>query len=176
MTGARRPHCQDAGPSVAALLLRGETMIARQRLLCLGLVLYTAGASAACGNDNSPTSPTSTTPTTPTAAEASVSEPFSGTVPVGGARFYAFEVGAYGTVNLTLDAVGGGAVPPTVWMGLGLGVPEGTDCSTTTSLNTQAGGGPHVSTTLDAGTYCARIYDIGNLPAAAPFAVTIAHP
>ncbi len=149
-----------------------------QRLLCLGLVLASAGAAAACGDDT-PTSPTTTTTTTTTTtvAEASISEAFAGNVPVNGSRFYSFEVGAFGTVTVTLDRVGGNAgVPSTVWVGLGLGVPEGTDCSTTTSISTQAGTGPHINTTLAAGTYCARIYDIGNLAAAAPFAVTIAHP
>jgi hypothetical protein len=152
-------------------------MTACQRLLCLVIAFYAAGATAACGDDSTPTSPTTTTTTTTTAAaEASISEAFVSSVPVNGSRFYAFEVGAYGTVNVTLDRVGGGGVPTSVWVGVGLGVPDGTDCSTTTSLNTQAGSGPHISTTLDVGTYCARIYDIGNLAAAAPFAVTIAHP
>lgn len=151
-------------------------MTACQRLLCLGIVFYSAGAVAACGDDNTPTSPSTTSTTTQTAADPSVSEEFAGTMAVSGARFYAFAVGTYGTVNVTLDRVGGGAVPTSVWVGLGVGVPEGTDCSTTTSLNTQSGAGPHVSTTLAAGTYCARIYDIGNLAAPAPFAVTIAHP
>ena len=150
-------------------------MTACQRLLCLGLASYCAAAVAACGDDNTPTSPSATTPTE-TAAEPSVTEEFVGTMSVNGARFYAFEVGTYGTVNVTLDRVGGGGVPTTVWVGLGVGVPEGVDCSTTTSLSTQSGTGPHVSTTLAAGTYCARIYDIGNLAAPAPFAVTIAHP
>ena len=63
-----------------------------------------------------------------------------------------------------------------MWVGIGIGVPDGTDCSTTTSLNTQAGGGPHVSSALEAGTYCARVYDIGNLAAPTPFALLIAHP
>lgn len=147
-----------------------------QRLLCLAIVLYAAGATAACGDDSTPTSATTTTTTTTTAAEAGISEAFVSSVPVNGSRFYAFEVGAYGTVNVTLDRVGGGVVPTTVWVGVGLGVPDGTDCSTSTSLSTQAGAGPHISSTLAAGTYCARIYDIGNLAAAAPFAVTIAHP
>lgn len=148
-----------------------------QRLLCLGLAFYSAGVAAACGDDT-PTSPTTTTSTTTTqvAAAASISEAFVGSVPVSGARFYAFEVGTYGTVNVTLDRVGGGGVPSSVWVGLGLGVPEGIDCSTTTSLNTQSGAGPHISATLAAGTYCARIYDVGNLAAVAPFAITIAHP
>lgn len=149
-----------------------------QRLLCLGLGLYAAGAATACGDDSTPTAPTTTptTTTTTTAAAASVTEQFTGSLPVSGFRFYAFEVGEFGTVNVTLERVGGGGVPTTVWVGLGLGIPDGTDCSTTTSLNTQAGAGPHLSATLAAGTYCARIYDVGNLAAPAPFVISIAHP
>jgi hypothetical protein len=105
-----------------------------------------------------------------------VTETFTGTVPVSGSRFYAFDVSTFGTVTVTLDRIGGGTVPTSVWVGVGLGVPEGTDCSTSTSVNTQSGAGPHVNTTLSAGTYCARVYDIGNLAAPAPFAITLAHP
>jgi hypothetical protein len=143
----------------------------------LAVALATVIAGAGCGNDDSPTSPTTTTPTTPTTAEPSISEEFTGSLPVGGVRFYAFDVTTFGTVNITLDRVGGVAgVPATIWVGIGVGVPEATDCATTTSISTQATAGPHISTTLAAGTYCARIYDIGNLAATAPFAVTIAHP
>lgn len=131
--------------------------------------------AAACGKDN-PTSPTTTDTTTTTVAEPSISETFSGSLPVSGGRFYSFEVTTYGTVNLTLDSVGGNGVPSSVWIGLGVGTPDGTDCSTTTSVNTQSGSTPQVTSTLAAGTYCARVYDIGNLAAAAPFSVTIAHP
>ena len=150
-------------------------MIVRRQLLSLVMLLHAAGAAAACGDGNTPTTPTTTTATA-TAADASIAEAFASSVPVNGSRFYAFEVGVYGTVNVTLDRIGGGTVPTTVWMGVGLGVPDGIDCSTTTSLSTQAGAGPHISTTLAAGTYCARIYDIGNLAGSAPFAMTIAHP
>ena len=145
--------------------------------LGLALACLVTG-TAACGKDT-PTSATTTTTTTTTTtvAAASTSEQFAGTVPVSGSRFYSFEVGTYGTVTVTLDRVGGSAgVPSSVWVGLGLGIPEGTDCGTTTSLNTQSGAGPHVSSTLAAGTYCARVYDIGNLAGAAPFSITIAHP
>lgn len=154
-------------------------MNASARLVCLGLALSAAAGAAACGKDSptSPTTTTTTTTTTSTAAEASNSETFRGTLPVNGYRFYSFEVGAFGTVTVTLDNVGGSTgVPPSVWVGVGLGVPDGLDCSTNISLNTQAGGGPHISSTLSAGTYCARVYDIGNLAATAPFSVTIAHP
>jgi hypothetical protein len=131
---------------------------------------------AACGESNSPTSPSTTTPTE-IAAEPTIAESFTGTLTVNGGAFYSFEVTAYGTVNVTVQNVGGvTGVPESVWVGVGIGVPEATGCSTTTSLSTQAGGGPHVSSVLAAGIYCARIYDIGNLAAPTPFAVLIAHP
>lgn len=163
--------------SMATVLLKSPRMSARSVALRLALLVSVAVVPAACGDDT-PTSPTTdTSTTTTTVAEASVTESFSGVLPVASARFYSFEVSANGTVTVSLDNVGGvTGVPSTIWVGLGLGTPEATDCSTTTSLNTQAGGGPHISTTLTPGTYCARIYDIGNLAGSAPFTVTIAHP
>ena len=152
---------------------------ARPALVVAGLCLALL-ATGACGDSDSPTSPTdasTTTTTTATAAEPSVSEAFTGTLGVKGSAFYSFEVSAYGTVNVTLHNVGGvTGVPESVWVGLGIGVPDGTDCSTTTSANTQAGGGPHISTVLEAGRYCVRIYDVGNLAAPTPFSASIVHP
>jgi hypothetical protein len=129
-----------------------------------------------CGDNATPTAPSDTTPTE-TAVAPTTTQTFTGTLSVNAAAFYAFDVTQYGTVNLTLQNVGGvTGVPESVWVGLGIGVPDGTDCSTTISLNTQAGSGPHVSSVLSAGTYCARIYDVGNLAAPTPFHVLIAHP
>jgi hypothetical protein len=146
-------------------------------VLLLCTVVTLALPLGACGDSDSPTSPTDTTPETETAVEPTTLESFTGRLGVNGAAFYSFEVAQYGTVNLTLQNVGGvTGVPESVWVGLGIGVPDGTDCSTTTSTNTQAGGGPHVSSVLAAGTYCARIYDVGNLAAPTPFDVLIVHP
>jgi len=142
--------------------------------LGLWLLLPLAAAAAACGNAETPTSATDTTTTT--VAEASVSEEFAGTVPVGGSRFYAFTVGANGTVTLTLTTVGGSGVPSTVWMGLGIGTPDAEDCVTTSTVNGPAGSTAQVSGTYAPGIYCAKVLDIGNLFAPASFAVTIAHP
>jgi hypothetical protein len=131
---------------------------------------------AACSDSSSPTSP-SDTPTSETPVDPTVTQSFTGRIGPNGHSFYSFEVAAYGTVHVTVQNVGGvTGVPDTVWVGVGLGVPEGTDCSTTTSLNVQAGAGPHLTSTLTAGTYCARIYDVGNLAASTPFAILIAHP
>jgi hypothetical protein len=163
---------------LVGLLLSRMPMPARLNAVRLALVAMSFVATAACGGNDTPTSPstTTTTTTTTTVADASVLESFTGTLPVGGFRFYSFEVPTNGSVTVTLNRVGGGPVPTTVWVGLGVGVPDGTDCPTTTSVNTQSGGGPHVSTTLTPGTYCARIYDIGNLGTQTTFDVTIGHP
>jgi hypothetical protein len=140
----------------------------------MGLVLIVPLLVAGCGGDT-PTSP-STTTTTTTVAAASVSEEFTGTLPVGGAAFYSFTVAEYGTVNLTLTQVGGAGVPATVWVGVGLGTPSGEDCSAPTTINTPAGTTAQLTGTYAAGVYCARVWDIGNLASRAAFALTIAHP
>lgn len=161
---------------VVRLLLARRPMPPCVRVPALAVTLLTLVAGAGCGKNN-PTSPTTTDTTTTTpVADASVSETFSGTLPVGGYRFYSFDVPSNGTVTATLNSVGGGPVPTTVWIGLGVGVPDGTDCPTELSLNTQSGDGPQISTTLAAGTHCVRVYDIGNLASPASFAVTISHP
>lgn len=141
------------------------------RLLGLICVVVITG----CDKDSSP-SPTSPTTTATTAAEPTVSEVFEGILPVGGSKFFSFTTSTYGRVDATLISVGGAFVPSTVWVGLGLGQPSGTDCATTTSMNTAAASAPQVTGTYTAGVYCVRVADIGNLFAPASFSVTIAYP
>jgi hypothetical protein len=134
--------------------------------------------SVSCG-DETPTSPTDTstsTTTTTTAAAPTVSEEFSSVVPVGGSKFYSFTTSTYGTINLTLASVGGSFVPSTVMLGLGLGQPSGTECVTTSTVNTAAGSAVQLTGAYNAGVYCAKVLDIGNLFAPASFNVTIAYP
>lgn len=138
------------------------------------LLMVLAAVACSDGAAESPTSPTTTT--TSTASEPTVSETFEDEVPVGASGFYSFSVSSFGTVNVTLEAVTGAFVPPTVMMGLGVGTPSGTDCVTTNTVNTAAGAGPHLTTTYEPGVYCARIWDIGNLYAPARFRIVIAHP
>lgn len=165
---------------VVGLLLSLTPMPVRSNAVRLALLVVSLGATVACSGNDTPTSPTATTTTTTTTsstpAEAKVFETFTGSLPIGGARFYSFEVPVNGTVTLTLDRVGGGPGGSAVPVGMGLGVPDGTDCLTSLSLDTEPGEGPHISTTRNAGIYCARVSDIGNLTATAPFTVTIGHP
>jgi hypothetical protein len=133
--------------------------------------LATAWLGAGCSNSNSTTTPTQT------AAAPTVTEAFNGTLPIGGNKFYSFKVSVFGTVNISLINVGGAGVPPTVTLGLGVGTPAGTTCSTTSTVNaTTSDTLPQLTTTLDVGVYCADVYDLGNLTAPASFNITIAHP
>ena len=92
----------------------------------VGLLLATLGT--ACGKGQAATSPTTASP-----AEPTVSETFAGRLLVGGSRFYSFSIAVYGTVNATLVSVSGESVPPDVTLGLGIGTPNGTICSRSSS-------------------------------------------
>lgn len=144
---------------------------------CICSLVLTLLTTSGCSGDT-PTSPTTTTTTTTTTTVASpiYSEEFNDTVGVSGAAFYSFTVTQYGTVNISLTNVSGAFVPSTVTLGLGMGTPEAEGCSTTSSVSTQAGAGPQITGAYNPGVYCVKVSDVGNLYAAAKFAVTIAYP
>ena len=123
----------------------------------------------ACGDSNTPTTPTRT------AADPTITERYVSTMGIGASSFYSFSVTKFGTVNATLTAVSG-ADDSGVAIGLGLGVPSGFGCSTSNSTTTAAGPTPQVTATFEAGVYCVRVYDVGNLTGPLTFDVTIAHP
>ena len=131
-------------------------------------------------NGETPTSPSTTTDsstsTTATTTPVTVTEEFTGRLSVGGYSFFSFTTTQTGTIALTLTRVSGQSVPSTVWLGLGIGVPNAEDCVTSASVNTAAGSGSQVSGSYNVGVYCARVYDIGNLFAPANFNVSIVRP
>ena len=139
------------------------------------------GVLILCGacSHNSTTEPslTSTTSTTATAAAPTVTESFTGTLPVGGFKFYTFNIAVNGTVNVTLNSVTGTGVPSTVQVGLGIGQPSGIDCAATATITAGANfAKPQQTGTFGPGTFCVRVSDVGNLFGPAAFSITIAHP
>jgi hypothetical protein len=148
----------------------------RMRATTAGLL----GVLMLCGacSHNSTTEPSNTsTTTTTTVASPTVTEAFNGTLPVGGFKFYTFNIAASGTVNVTLNKISGTNVPATVQLGLGIGQPSGTDCGTTVSVTAgSAFAAPQTTGTFGPGLFCVRVFDVGNLAAPATFAITIAHP
>ena len=102
---------------------------------------------------------------------------FEGTLAVQGTGFYSFVVQQQGPTSLTLAAVQspGGAALSTV-VGIGVGIPSGTGCARFLSQSSAPGLSAQVTTTLNPGTYCAAVFDVGNLTAAVNFAMRIKHP
>jgi hypothetical protein len=140
----------------------------------LGLMMF--GTACSHSSTTSP-SATSTTTTTATAAAPTVSESFTGTLPVAGFKFYSFNIAVNGTVNVTLNSVSGAGVPATVQLGLGIGQPSGLDCAATTTVTAGiTAAAPQTTGTFGPGLFCVRVSDVGNLFAPANFNITIAHP
>jgi len=138
----------------------------------LGLAL--AVAVSGCNTD-SPSSGVAGIGASPTPTVSQVTDTFSGTVDVGGSDFHTFTVVATGgSISATLTAAG---PPPTIFMGFGVGVVNGTSCSLLTNgfLNTQASASPQLVGTINAGTYCLAVYDIGNQSAQIAYTATVTH-
>lgn len=120
---------------------------------------------AACGNDDSPTGPSPIT--------SPVTESFTSFLSFRGASSRNFVVSRSGTIRVTLTSVG----PPSVPIGVGLGVPGGTiPCALSVALTTEADATPHISAPADPGNYCVQVYDVGNVVDSIAFSVTIEHP
>jgi hypothetical protein len=64
-------------------------------------------------------------------------------------------------------------------LGLGIGIraASGIDCQFTRTVNTPPGATPQLTIAVDAGSYCAGVYDIGNVGTnGITVSVTITHP
>ena len=118
-------------------------------------------------------------PTTPSVIwnGAITVESFTGTVPVGTTRFFSFVSPHQGAVSLTLLSLIEDGQPSEHTVNIGIGAPSGTGCAVgVNTLTTGPGNTAQVTATIPAGTYCARILDVGNLTAPATFAINISHP
>jgi hypothetical protein len=134
--------------------------------------LLAAGSWIAAGCSNDTTASSTTTPT-PTATSPTTST-FASLLTVGGSASRTFTASAAGTVTVTLTNAAG----PFNIVGLGIGIPNGgvSRCTLSTALNTTAGSTAQIAARVDAGTYCVAVYDVGTLPAAIDFSVTIVFP
>lgn len=133
----------------------------RHRLF--GAVVALTFIGPGCNWFNS-TSPSDTTPKT---------ETFSGTLTPQGSSVFTFTVSKSGQVSLTLTSVAPTATTP---LGLGIGTPNGTACTMSSSTpNAVAGSSAQISVNESPGTYCVRVFDSGTLSATVTFTVTVAH-
>lgn len=141
----------------------------RARLLAIAAL---AAFAAACGDD-SPTSPSDTTTTS-----AATSITYTGTLDVGASRFYSFTNSAAGSVTALLASVAAtdSRIPLAVPLEIGVGVPAGTGCATTTTQIVTPSLVSQMTVSLAAGIFCLRVADAGELHAPVTFAVRFSHP
>lgn len=134
----------------------------RLSILALGLVMV-AGCS------DSPTSPSD-----PVATDPPYTETFATTISSQGAASRTFVAHGPGTVSLALTST----TPAVLQLGLGIGIPtpSPTACSLTRAVTAVAGTAPQVQVTVDAGTYCVTVYDVGGIASTASFSLTMVHP
>ena len=139
-------------------------MASDSRVLCVvSLVLW----STACTTYfETPTSPT-------TASPAPDPSTFASQLVKGGFASRAFTLTNTGTIQITLSSV-----TPSVVVGLGVGIPrpDGSACSLSKSVDTTAGSAPQLAVPADPGTYCVKIYDVGQIEDSVTFAITVTHP
>jgi hypothetical protein len=125
----------------------------------------------------------------PACAEATVSGPtaignnvtlttetFSGTLPVGGSRFYSFTVPQTGLTTATLLSLKENGVDSPAFVLIGLGAPRGTECLLIDGRQVAVDVVPQVSLSPEPGIYCARISDAGNLTGPVEFSINIVRP
>ena len=124
--------------------------------------------SAACSNND--------TTTTPSAPTSPATETLNGSMAPKGTAIRTFTATQSGTVSVTLASAG---PPSTIVLGLGVGIRAATagDCNFSQTVNTSAGTAPQLTVSVDAGTYCAGVYDIGNVgPNGITVSITVTHP
>ena len=122
------------------------------------------------------------TTTAPTTTAGTATDTFASFLALGGTSVHNFTATQAGTITVTLTVV-----TPAAVVGLGVGVPNasGSGCVLTNSLDASAAVAdattgattPQLTIPAAAGTYCAEVYDSGQLAGIGrTFSVTITHP
>src|SRR5262245_55578950 len=111
----------------------------------------------------------------PTGPSTAATETFASQLGIGGTATRSFVVHETGTVSVTLTSAG---PPDSVVLGLGIGIPmaSGSGCNLSQSVVTAAATRPQLNVTADAGNYCVRVSDAGNLTGNVSFSVSVLHP
>jgi hypothetical protein len=122
---------------------------------------------AGCGSTTTPSAPRTT-------------ETFTGTLVAGGRNSHPFTLQRAGQVDVDLTRVG---PPSTKFVGLAIGLPNGSACTVDVSagalFNTvQAGSTPQLSGNWTPGTLCVAIYDTSYDPivGSVDYTITVSHP
>ncbi|MGC4084881.1 MAG: hypothetical protein QM736_22900 [Vicinamibacterales bacterium] len=89
--------------------------------------------------------------------------------------FYSFNIVAYGNVAVTLTSVNGTDLPDDFTIGLGIGRPSGTGCTTSSSVSVGPSDAVQLTGTYGPGIFCVRVSDLGTMTSPVRVAATVAH-
>jgi hypothetical protein len=142
--------------SLEGTIMYGPAMRSLRLCALLGALGLAVSACSGSSTDSALASPT----TTPTL----VTENFSGSIDQYGTAIHPFSVTASGgSLVAGFTSVGPLA---TMALGMGIGTWDGTTCGLAVSQNDNSRAGlVALSGTAQAGNYCIRVYDSGNVPA-----------
>ena len=120
------------------------------------------------------------TPANPVSAPSEVTVStfvFTGTLTVGGQKFYSFTVSSAGTIQAMLASLtAANNAVPTARVRFAIGVPAGTGCRETTATTTTPALVPQLTANLSEGIYCVSVTDTGTLTRDMNFAIRVMHP
>jgi hypothetical protein len=110
-------------------------------------------------------------PTSPTTLSGEFT--FASTVGVGGTASRVFATTGSGSITASLMSVS-----PSLLLGVGIGIPRatGTNCDVTRAIETIGGDGRELTIAAEAGTYCVKVFDLGQIDDLAAFSVRVTHP
>lgn len=107
------------------------------------------------------------------ASGAPGTDTFASTITPAGEAFRTVRASTAGTVTVALKSLSAN-----VEMGLALGIPSSdfSRCNYSQIVRVLPGNAPQISARVDAGDYCAALFDVGNITRNESFALEIAHP
>lgn len=136
-----------------------------KRLTVIGVALGAALLMAAC-SDPVP-------PGAPTPLPATISETFTGTLPIAGNNLIQFAVVNVGAVKVSLTGL-----DPNVPVGIGVGTQSNGLC-TPIDVRNSVTAGPDIllsgTATVTGSSFCVSIYDVGALTAPVSYTVIVQH-
>ena len=118
----------------------------------------------ACGASQDATAAPTPTP---------ITENFSGAIDKNGAVTFTFTVAAPGTITASITSL---SPVVTLAVGMSIGTWDGTVCSASLSNDNARVSDQLTGNTAVTGSYCIRVYDVGNVTATEQVAVTVMHP
>ena len=138
------------------------------RIFALGVFITVLLVLSGACSGNSESTVTTPTPVTTT-------DTFSGTLVQSGAVVHPFTVTAAGSVTISLTEVNPLA---TLALGVGIGTWDGATCSSMTNNTNARVGSAALLGTAGIGSYCVRVYDVGNIAAdtSVTYTVQVVHP